>query len=158
MHKCHLAGVEWSEAGREAGRLERERLERAVETLNGAIFFLVVIIGSVLLSWLSLLEQRRQARATLEGEDLSDAPSVFPQRLGASALVIGALGFFFCLALERERTAQSGEDPVERRSAGVNGLASALVLGAALLRLDDLLFVERSGQRELQETDDQPPV
>jgi len=139
--------------------MDREQLEQGLETLNGAIFFIVVIIGSVLLSWLSLLEQRRQVRSALEGEDLSDAPSVFPLRLGASALVIGALGFFFCLALERERTAQAGKDPVERRSAGSNGLASALVLGAALLRLDDLLFVERSGQRaQLQETDDQPPV
>ncbi len=138
--------------------MDREGLEQAVGTLNKAIFFIVVIIGSVLLSWLSLLEQRRQARAALEGEDLSAAPSVFPLRLGASALVIGALGFFFCLALDREKTAQAGTDPVERRSARINALASTLVLGAALVRLDDLLFVERSGQRDLQETDDQPPV
>lgn len=138
--------------------MDREELERAVGTLDQAIFFIVVIIGSVLLSWLALLEQRRQAEDALEGKDLSNAPSVFPLRLGASALVIGALGFFFCLALDRERTAQTGDDPVERRSAGINSLASTLVLGAALVRLDDLLLVERSGRHSLQETDDQPPV
>ncbi len=138
--------------------MDRERLEQAVGTLDQAIFFIVVIIGSVLLSWLSLLEQRRLAGDALEGKDLSDAPPVVPLRLGASALVTGALGFFFSLALEREKTARTGADPVERRSAGSNALASALVLGAALVRLDDLLFVERSGQRALQETDDQPPV
>lgn len=138
--------------------MERQELESALDTLNESIFFLVVIIGSVLLSWLSLLEQRRQVSSALDGAETADAPPVFPLRLGASALVIGALGFFFCLALARQRSAQTGNDPVERRSARSNALASTLVLGAALARLDDLLYVEGSGQTALLGSDDQPPV
>ncbi len=138
--------------------MERRELERALDALDPSIFFLVVIIGSVLLSWLSLLEQRRQVGAALDGAGTAGSPSVFPLRLGASALVIGALGFFFFLALTRQRSALAGSDPVERRSARTNALASTLVLGAALVRLDDLLYVEGSGQTALLETSDQPPA
>ena len=47
---------------------------------------------------------------------------------------------------------------MEQRSSWLNAMASTLVLAAALLRLEDLLFVEQSGQPGLLDTDDQPPV
>lgn len=138
--------------------MDREELERGLCTLNSSIFFIVVLVGSILLSWLSLLEQRRQVCDLLINPETAQTSSVFPLRLGASALVIGALGFFFCLSLRRQKQACAGEDPVEKRSACINAAASTLVLGAALLRLDDLLFVEQSNQTTQEEPEVQPPV
>lgn len=138
--------------------MDREELERGLCTLNGSIFFIVVLVASILLSWLSLLEQRRQVCDLLSCPETAQTTSVFPLRLGASALVIGALGFFFCLSLRRQKQACAGEDPVEKRSACINAAASTLVLAAALLRLDDLLFVERSSQATPEEPEVQPPV
>ncbi len=136
--------------------MDREELEQALGTLDGSIYFIVVIIASVLLSLLSLRVQRGQLCQVLAGADAADLPSVFPLRLTAGALVIGALGFFFCLSLDRQRQAQEGDDQVERRSARINAAASTLVLAAALLRLDDLLFMERSRQRALLDSQDLP--
>ena len=55
---------------------------------------------------------------------------------GASALVVGGLGFFLCLAV---RTAREAGDGAGAASARTNLHASVLVFLAALLRLDDLL-------------------
>ena len=55
------------------------------------------------------------------------------------ALVVGALGFFLCLALKTERETARGGTPAARRSACTNLWASLFVFLAALLRLDDLL-------------------
>ena len=82
-------------------------------------------------------------------------PPVFPIRCCASALVIGALGFFLCLALNAWQQASQGDDPVARKSAAANLCASVLVLAAALLRLDDLLFLQRC-QPALEESGDLP--
>ncbi len=137
--------------------MDRSDLRKALEALEGSSFFLILLTGSLLLSLRSLYIQRRQVRAALNGEGTEGFPSVFPLQKGASALVIGSLGFFFCLALTRLGQAEEGDDPVEGRSARTNALASALVLAAALLRLDDLLFVRASRQTALPDTEDQPP-
>ena len=47
------------------------------------------------------------------------------------------------------------DDPVARKSAAANLCASVLVLAAALLRLDDLLFLQRC-QPALEESGDLP--
>lgn len=138
--------------------MDRDELGDALSTLNGSIFFIVVAIGSILLSWLALLYQRQQLRDQMEGTGCAENAPIFPLRLGASALVIAALLYFFRLGLQRRVTACQGDDPVEKRSSWLNAMASVLVLAAALLRLEDLLFVEESGQSALLETDDQPPV
>ncbi len=138
--------------------MDREGLLAELETLDSSLYFIMVILGAILLNWLALRAQREEACAALEGANTSHFPSVFPLRLGGSALIIGALGFFFCLALVREGAAQAGDDPVEGRSAWLNSLASALVLAAALVRLEDLLFAEASGQQALLEEEVQPPV
>lgn len=67
-------------------------------------------------------------------------------KLTAGALAAGALGFFFALALESLDKARRGEDAAALRSARVNAWASLLVLAAALVRLDDLLFVQAQTQ------------
>ncbi len=126
-------------------RETRFELCRNLAQMDGAVYFLVVIIASVLLSLRALLLQRGQLQDALAGRP-AEAPSVFPLRLTAGALVIGALGFFLQLALGTLRAAEAGEDGAARRSARTNALASVLVLGAALLRLDDLLFVAGNAQ------------
>lgn len=138
--------------------MDREELEKALGTVNGSIFFIVVAIGSILLSWLALLYQRQQLRDRMEGTRHARNAPIFSLRLGASALVIAALVYFFRIGLRRRETACRGSDPVEKRSSMLNAMASVLALAASLLRLEDLLFVEESGQSSLLETDDQPPA
>ena len=138
--------------------MEREELKKALTALDGSIFFIVVIVASVMLSWLSLVKQRRDTCEALETGDLTQDPSIFPIRLGASALIIGALGFFFYLSVQRHKQACEGTDRVEKRSSYINAAAATLVLAAALLRLDDLLFVKRSRQSTLTEPELQPPM
>ena len=138
--------------------MEREELEKALAALDESIFFIVVIVASVMLSWLSLVKQRRDTCKALECGDLTQDPSIFPLRLGASALIIGALGFFFYMAVQRHRQACERTDPVEKRSSYINAWAAVLVLAAALLRLDDLLFVKHSRESTLTEPELQPPM
>lgn len=64
------------------------------------------------------------------------APAVYPLRHAANSLVVGALGFFLCLAAKTWRQT----DPANcaaARSARSNLIASALVLAAALIRFQD---------------------
>lgn len=138
--------------------MDREELLAELNALDSSIYFVTVILGAILLNRLALCVQRKQARAALDGAGETCFPSVFPLQLGGSALVIGALGFFFCLALKREEAAQRRDDPVGGRSARLNSLASALVLAAALVRLEDLLFVEASGRQALLEEEVQPSL
>jgi len=123
-----------------------DALKRSLRQIDGALLFLLLIILSVLLSYWSTHIQRRQLTAALRGEDEGEGPSVFPIRYSAAALIVGSLGFFLCLSLDVLRQAREGEDRVALRSARSNAFASALVLTAALLRFDDLNFVEGSRQ------------
>ena len=70
-----------------------------------------------------------------EGGGAEELPEVFPIRLWASALVVGCLGFFLCLAVKTDR--EAGYETAQ--SARTNLWASVLVFLAALLRLDELL-------------------
>ena len=113
--------------------MEEAALQKALDTLDTSVFFLLCVFASVCLSFRTLDLQRRQL---LEPDGGAGDP--FPFQLGASALALGALGYFFSLTLER--LSNAGEaDEAERRSAWVNALASALALTAALLRLGDLM-------------------
>ncbi len=131
-------------------------LKRGLEQIDASLGFLLIIILSVLLSDWSTRIQRGQLRYLLGGGNAAQCPSVFPIRYSASALIVGALGFFLSLSLDVLRQARAGNDPVALRSAQANALASVLVLTAALLRFDDLLFVERSRQTALLDTQDLP--
>lgn len=127
--------------------MEETALRKALDALDTSAFFLLCVLASVCLSLRVLALQRRQLLgADGKGED------PFPLQLGASALALGALGYFFSLALER-LAGVGPEDGAECRSARVNALASALVLAAALLRLGDLL--ENRG-RESPEDEELP--
>lgn len=101
---------------------EREQGD-LLETADRSLFFLSVLLGSVCLSWAALARQRESLRT-------GRADDVTGLRLTAAALVVLALGWFFCLGLRGRRDGRSGE---------VNFRASLLVLLAALLRLGELL-------------------
>lgn len=143
---------------------ERSELQRGLFQLDGSVFFLLLLILSVLFSFWSLLIQRRQVVAALRGDPTDDLPSPLPPKRASSALVIGSLGFFLRLALDTLERAQAGEDPMALHTARINLLASVLVLGAALLRFYDLLLSEHRektgdlSQLQLDVTDDLPPV
>lgn len=123
---------------------QRETLERQLDTVNQSVFFLILIIFSVLLSFWSVLIQRGQLADALEGRSVEGAPGVFPIQAGASALIVGSLGFFFCLALQTFQSAAGDGDPAARKSAGMNLWASLFVLAAALIRLYNLNFTQRN--------------
>ena len=114
---------------------EQELLEEQLNTVDQSIFFLILLILSVLLSFWSVLIQRGQLVCTIEGktEAAAAAPKIYPIKISASALVVGSLGFFLCLALQ-----------ACQKSAGMNVWASLFVFAAALIRLYDLNFMERN--------------
>ena len=129
--------------------MEKHELREQLCTLDQSLGFLLLLIASVVLSYFGLRIQREGLCLTLQGdtEGAAALPGTFPIRLRASALVVGALGFFFCLALQTAQQSASGESAAARRSARVNLLASLLVFLAALLRLGDLLE-QSSGRPE----------
>ena len=106
--------------------------------------FLFLIVTAVLLSYRATVRQRDALYFTLHGdaEGAKRAGEVTGLRLGAGALVVGSLGFFFMQALKTCGSANP-DDPTARRSAWSNLIASFLVLLAALIRLLDLNFVRR---------------
>lgn len=130
---------------------EREELKRNLGMLDVSLVFLLLVILSILLSLQAALLQREQLELTLKGGDPSRIPPVEPVRLTASAIMIGCLGYFLCLALVTQRETHAGNDPSARQSAQVNTAASLLVLLAAILRLTDLKRVARERQTPLLE-------
>lgn len=130
---------------------EREELERDLGMLNVSLVFLLLIILAVLLSLWSALIQRKQLRLILAGEDPGQVPDPNPIRRQGSALTVGCLGYFLCLALGTLKQAQAKDAPAAERSAQVNVWASLLVLLAAILRLVDLQTIEREQQTPLLE-------
>ena len=121
--------------------MEETVLREQLRTVDESLLFLLLIVLSVLLSYWGVRIQREGLCRTLQGdaEGAAALPRVFPIRLSASALVVGALGFFLCLALKTERETARGGTPAARRSACTNLWASLFVFIAALLRVYDLL-------------------
>lgn len=123
--------------------MEQEILKEQLGTVNQSLFYLILIILSVLLSFWSVLIQRGQLEDALAGNPKSGAPpDTFPIRLCASALTVSALGFFFFLAIRACRDAAMGNQPTAQRDAGLNVWASLFVLAAALIRLYGLSLTE----------------
>ena len=87
--------------------MEETVLREQLRTVDESLLFLLLIVLSVLLSYWGVRIQREGLCRTLQGdaEGAAALPRVFPIRLSASALVVGALGFFLCLALKTGRDA-----------------------------------------------------
>lgn len=117
--------------------MEEKELREQLCTVDGSLLFLGLLLLSVGLSYWGGSLQREGLCRTLrsDAERAANLPEVFPIRLWASALVVGCLGFFLCLAVKTDR--EAGYETAQ--SARTNLWASVLVFLAALLRLDELL-------------------
>ena len=71
---------------------------KELEQADKSLFFLTVLLGSILLSWRALWLQRQ---GLCRGEETD----VIGLRLAASVLVVLSLSVFFCLALQGRREA-----------------------------------------------------
>lgn len=133
------------------------RLCSQLGVTDTSLGFLLLIIAATLLSLWSVVIQRKGLYLTILGqtEAVETLPPVYPIKHKASAIIVGALGFFLCLALDGLRQAEAGTDRVAQRSARTNLWASLFVLLAGLLRYLDLDFVARC-QRGLEEEDTLP--
>ena len=90
--------------------MEEEALKRQLCTVDGSLLFLGLLLLSVGLSYWGVSLQREGLCRTLrsDAEGAANLPEVFPIRLWASALVVGCLGFFLCLAVRTAREAGDG--------------------------------------------------
>ncbi len=134
---------------------EKQTLCTELNTIDTTLGFLLLIILSIFLSYKATLRQRQALCLTLLGDEEGAARTgdVYSLRLGANALVVGALGYFFMLALQTCQDADPS-DPVSRHSARMNLIAGFLVLLAALIRLFNLNFVRRT---QSSSTEELPP-
>lgn len=123
---------------------QKNLLCQQLDTIDTSLWFIGLLLLATALSWRATAIQREGLCGILLGKS-TGVPDVFPLRLTVSAVVVGALTYFFGLALENRCSAlEQGE--VARRSADMNVWASVLVLAAALIRLYDLNFVRRCGE------------
>lgn len=127
--------------------------ENALAAIDWSILFLLLLILGILLSFAAVSAQRDGLVRNLLCGQSEEAPDVFPLRWRAGVLSAGATAFFALLSRQTLREAMEGEDCVQRRSAKANALASALILAATLIRLDDLEFIGANRQSAaLEET------
>lgn len=123
--------------------MEQEQLCEQLAITDESLRFLIVIIAGVLLSFGATVIQRDALVAELCGNE-PDTSAVYPIRHTANSLIVGALGYFLCLAIrnwrERDTTDCGGA-----RSAHSGLWAALLVFAAALIRFEDL-EASRSGQ------------
>lgn len=115
---------------------ERQKLGGQLATVEQSIWFVVVIVAGVFLSLKATMSQGDALRNMLAGCPAGASP-VYPLRHGANSLVIGALGFFLCLAMRTWNEADKS-NPAAARSAYANLWAAMLVLAAAMIRYDDV--------------------
>ena len=123
----------------------KKKLCQQLGIVDDSLGFLLLIIGATLLSYWAVVIQRRGLCLTIQGktEEAGRLPDVYPLRHKASAIIVGSLGFFLCLALSTLEEAEAGDDCVAKRSARTNLWASIFVLVAGILRFQDLEFVNR---------------
>lgn len=140
------------------GTLTSEAFCEALRDVDWSIGFILIILATLFLSLrATLIERRRLVLSNCGAGAAAELPGTFPLRFTAGWMVIGALGFFFCLAV---KTLSSAQTEVGRISAERNLAASALVLMAAMIRYADLWFVfqnrDEISEAALDETGDQP--
>ena len=124
---------------------QRRELCCQLETADQSLGYLALLILSLCLSWRAVAEQRQGLCGLLLGRT-EEVPDTFALRLPASVIVVGALTYFFGLALDTWEGTRQACGPA-RRSADLNLWASLFVLAAALLRLYDLVCLQRSGEK-----------
>ncbi|MFQ8759096.1 MAG: hypothetical protein ACLSAF_06245 [Intestinimonas sp.] len=98
---------------------QKKTLCAQLGVVDDSLFFLLLIIAATLLSFWSVSLQRKGLCLTIQGETetAGQLPPIYPIRHKASAIIVGALGFFLCLALRTLEEAEEGGDCVAKRSA-----------------------------------------
>ena len=105
---------------------QEQTLQTQLDTADGAVNYLLVLIGGILLSFLAAVRQRDALCQAIQDGTEGPAPgALFPLRAGSSALIVGSLGFFFHQALDALQAA-GPDDPDGCRSAQRNALAAFL--------------------------------
>lgn len=140
MHQHLPSRIEWGQHREKDGdrEMEEDILAGEARTLDDSLGYILAVIGSVLLSYKATALQRDGVCLALAGDEAGaqDAQAqVRRVRLLSGAVLIGALGYFLCLALRA--VDQTRGDPAAASSARTNLTASVLVLLAALLRFLD---------------------
>lgn len=79
--------------------MEEDTLRQQLGIVDQSLGFLLILIASVLLSFYTVVIQRRGLCLTILGDTKAAAglPDVYPIKRRASAMVVGSLGFFLCL-------------------------------------------------------------
>lgn len=121
--------------------MEQEELCGQLSDTEESLRYLVLIAAGILLSFRATLIQRDALADALCGAE-PDLSAVYPLRHTASSLIVGALGFFLCLAVRTWRQ-RGGSGCGESRSARSGLWAALLVFAAALIRFDDLETAQR---------------
>ena len=118
-------GSDFHKMGKGGADMDRERINLCgqLTEVDQAMGFILAIIAGVALSFTATGLQRGALCAAIQGHV-------------ANSLVVGALGFFLCLAVKTWRQTDPA-NCVAARSARSNLTASALVLAAALIRFQD---------------------
>lgn len=111
---------------------ETGELRRQLCDTDRALFFLVLTLAGTFLFYLATLAGRAALCRALQGEEPGEDPGV-RLRWAGGALITGAVGYFFTVAVDTRRRATGSACP----SATRNLWAGALVLAATLLRLWD---------------------
>lgn len=127
----------------------------ALNTVNTSIMFLVLLVLSILLSLKAVLMQRDALCATAAGRDTESLPSPLPFQCISGAIAIGALGYFFSLALMAWRDACQEDSAEAVCLSRVNLWASLFVLAASVLRFL-ALTAAKQGSEEFSMDDELP--
>lgn len=117
-----------------------EDLRRQLREVDTSLMFLTLLVLSVCLSWRGVVIQREGLCRLIAGT-AEEVPDPRRLRLTAGAVVVGALTYFFSLAL---KTWEGSPTP----SARLNLWASLFVLAAAVLRLYDLVALQPGAGEE----------
>ncbi len=74
----------------------KKKLCQQLGIVDDSLGFLLLIIGATLLSYWAVVIQRRGLCLTIQGktEEAGRLPDVYPLRHKASAIIVGALGFW----------------------------------------------------------------
>ena len=104
MHQHPPSRIEWGQHREKDGdqEMEEDILAGEARTLDDSLGYILAVIGSVLLSYKATALQRDGVCLALAGDDAGaqDAQArVRRVRLLSGAVLIGALGYFLCLAL-----------------------------------------------------------
>ena len=129
---------------------EKRQNREALQLLDRSLFFLILLVLSILLSVRVVVLQRRELCLFSAGEQEAAAALeryILKNRCAVSALVVGCLGFFLMTAKNTLKQALAGDDDVACRSGQRNFAASLLVFLATLIRLYDLHAVELERQQ-----------